>query len=82
MQILNDSELTYSDINKMDDREFKNFENRLRSRAKQQGVFLSKSNHPSFGALYLITDNETHFVLAGSIIGLCIEEVRDWIHGF
>ncbi len=74
-----DSKLTTNDINNMSNREFKNFERRLRWRAQTQGYILSKSSNQFFGALYYIADAETNIADYGST-GLNIEEVRNWLY--
>jgi len=76
---IDDSNITDEQIEQMNAKEFKNFENRLRSRAKRQGYRVNKRNHPYLGMVYFVSSIETNIAESGEQ-GINISELRKWVY--
>jgi len=85
---INDENVTAEMVKAMTKREFKNFENRLRSLAARQGMNFNKHTHPVRGILYAVTksagkaeeDKRADLTMI-EVVDLSIIEMKKYLYG-
>ncbi len=73
---VNDKDITGEMVNNMTKQELKNFENRLRSKAKSHNFKTHKSKHPVYGNIYMLTDDKNEKEVSG--VDLC--ELKEYLY--
>ena len=73
---IGDKDITGEMVNNMTKQELKNFESRLRSKAKRHNFKTHKSKHPVYGNIYMLTDDNNEKEVSG--VDLC--ELKEYLY--